>query len=78
MLTNANALAAGTTTTATTTGQSQARALGVAGVNLSYPLYRRWNDATVVLEPLVQIAASPTAKQIVVGHDATGKPIFLD
>jgi LPS-assembly protein len=63
---------------ATTTNRSEARALAAAGANLSYPLYRRWRDATVVLEPLVQVAASPDAKQIVVGHDATGKEIFLN
>jgi LPS-assembly protein len=61
-----------------TTTRSQARALGVVGANISYPLVQRWRDTTVVLEPLAQIAISPTAKQIVVGHDATGKPVFLD
>jgi len=38
----------------------------------------RTSDATVVLEPLLQIAASPTVRQIVVSHDATGKPVYLD
>jgi len=61
-----------------TTSDTQARALATVGANLSYPLYRRWHDATVVLEPLLQVAASPDAKQIVVGHDASGKPIFLN
>ena len=33
----------------------------------------------MVLEPLLQLAASPKADQIVVSHDpATGKPVFLD
>jgi LPS-assembly protein len=55
------------------------RALGVAGADISYPVYRRWNDdATIVLEPLVQLAVSPDARQIVTGHDATGKPIYLN
>jgi LPS-assembly protein len=54
------------------------RGLATAGADISYPLYRRFGDATVVLEPLVQLAASPNAKQIVIGHDATGQPIFFD
>ncbi|MFL5295997.1 MAG: LPS-assembly protein LptD [Phenylobacterium sp.] len=61
-----------------TEDRSEARALGVAGANLSYPLFRRWRDATVVLEPLAQVALSPRAKQIVVGHDAAGNPIYLN
>ncbi len=65
--------------TITTTTQNQARAVGVVGADISYPLYRRWGDATVVLEPLVQVAASPRAQQVVLGHDpATGKPIYFN
>jgi LPS-assembly protein len=64
--------------TAKTTDQTQARALGYVGANLSYPLVRRWRDATLVLEPLAQLVISPKADQIVVGHDATGKPIYLN
>jgi len=42
-------------------GQSETitRAVGVAGVDVSYPLYRRDGDRTIVLEPLLQIALSP-------------------
>ncbi|MFI4949403.1 MAG: LPS-assembly protein LptD [Caulobacterales bacterium] len=58
--------------------ESESRVLAVAGADLSYPLYRRWHDATVILEPLLQVAASPKADQIVIGHDSAGKPIFLD
>ncbi|MDB5450022.1 MAG: organic solvent tolerance protein OstA [Phenylobacterium sp.] len=61
-----------------TTSLTTTRALGVAGADFSYPLYRRWRDATVVLEPLAQIAVSPKARQIVVGHDTTGAPIYLN
>jgi len=60
------------------TDQTQGRVVGYAGANLSYPLVKRWSDATVVLEPLVQLVVSPRADQIVVGHDATGKPIYLN
>jgi LPS-assembly protein len=65
-------------TTITTSTQNEARAVGVVGADISYPLYRRWGDATVVLEPLAQIAISPKAQQVVIGHDATGKPIYFD
>ncbi|MDB5469827.1 MAG: organic solvent tolerance protein [Caulobacter sp.] len=35
------------------------RALGVVGVDLTYPLFRRDGDRTIVLEPIAQIALSP-------------------
>jgi LPS-assembly protein len=70
--------ATSTPATIVTTTQNQARAVGVVGADISYPLYRRWGDATVVLEPLAQIAVSPKAQQVVIGHDATGKPIYFD
>src|SRR5206468_5910448 len=57
---------------------TQSRALATAGADVSYPLYRRWRDATVVLEPLAQVALSPRVEQVTIGHDATGKPIFLN
>ncbi len=62
----------------TTRSNNQARALGVVGADISYPFYRRLNDATIVLEPLVQVAASPKAQQVTIGHNATGKPVYLD
>jgi LPS-assembly protein len=66
-------------TTIATTTQNEARVVGVVGADISYPLYRRWRDATVVLEPLAQIAVSPKADQVVIGHDpATGKPIYFN
>jgi len=60
------------------TSRNEGRVVGYVGANLSYPLVKRWSDATVVLEPLVQLVASPKADQIVIGHDAAGKPIFLN
>jgi LPS-assembly protein len=54
------------------------RAVGVVGADVSYPVYRRWRDATVVLEPLVQLAYSPDVKQIVIGHDTSGNPVYLN
>ena len=61
-----------------TKSESVGRGLAVAGADISYPLYRRWRDSTVVLEPLLQIAASPKAQQVVIGHDSTGAPIYLN
>lgn len=54
------------------------RGLAVVGADISYPLYRRLGDSTVILEPLAQLAISPRAKQIVVGRDASGNPIYLN
>jgi LPS-assembly protein len=61
-----------------TRSDSQLRGLGVAGADITYPFYRRWRDSTIVLEPVVQIALSPKAHQIVVGHDASGNPVYLN
>jgi LPS-assembly protein len=58
--------------------ESTGRGLATVGADISYPLYRRWRDSTVVLEPLAQLALSPDAKQIVIGHDASGDPIYLN
>ena len=81
ILTGASALPTATAATpVTTASKTEARAVGVVGADISYPLYRRWgDDKTVVLEPLAQIAISPKAQQVVIGHDpTTGKPIYFD
>ncbi len=39
------------------------RALGTAGVDLSWPFIRATKDVTVILEPLAQIALSPTNRR---------------
>ena len=62
----------------TTKSKSIARGLAVGGADISYPFYRRWRDATVILEPLIQVAVSPDARQVVVGHNASGAPIYLN
>jgi len=55
------------------------RALATAGVDITYPFFKRAKDATIVLEPVVQVAASPNAKQVVIGTDpTTGDPIYLN
>lgn len=60
------------------TDRTTSRALAVAGAFLSHPVYRRWRDSTVVLEPLAQLAVSPDAKQIVIGQTPAGQPIYLN
>jgi LPS-assembly protein len=48
--------------TVTLDGQhTTGRALGTAGVDASWPFFRRTGDLTVVLEPLAQLAVSPRA-----------------
>ncbi len=61
-----------------TTSTSTTRGLAVVGADISYPMFRRLKSATVVIEPLAQVALSPNAKQIVTGRDATGQEIFLN
>jgi LPS-assembly protein len=39
------------------------RGLGTAGVNLSWPFYKAVGPVTYILEPLAQLAISPTLKQ---------------
>lgn len=58
--------------------KSLGRGLAVAGADITYPFYRRWHDTTVILEPVAQIAVSPKAKQVVIGKDAAGNPIYLN
>jgi LPS-assembly protein len=61
-----------------TRSMTTSRAMGVVGADISYPLYRRVGDSTVVLEPLAQVAISPKVKQIVIGQDASGNPIYFN
>ena len=58
--------------------RSVSRGLATVGADLSMPFARRWRNATVILEPLAQIAASPDSNQIVIGRDATGQKIYLN
>ena len=57
------------------------RALGVAGLDLSLPLYRSLKGGgSIVLEPLVQFAAGSNSSRvpIVVARDALGAPIYFN
>ena len=62
-----------------TRNETFSRGLATAGLDVTYPVYKRLKDATLIVEPVVQLLASPDAKQIVIGHDATtGDPIYLN
>ncbi|WP_293677092.1 LPS assembly protein LptD [uncultured Phenylobacterium sp.] len=61
-----------------TRSDNTARALATGGVDITYPLFKRTKDATIVLEPVAQLVASPNAKQVVIGRDAAGQPIYLN
>ena len=54
------------------------RALATAGVDITYPLFKRTSEATIILEPVAQVVASPNAKQVVIGRNAAGDPIYLN
>jgi LPS-assembly protein len=51
--------------------------VGAAGVDVSWPFFRRDGDRTIILEPLAQVALSPDVHQIVIGHDSNG-PIYFN
>jgi len=53
------------------------RLVGAAGVDASWPFFRRDGDRTIILEPLAQVALSPDVDQIVIGRDANG-PIYFN
>ena len=48
-----------------TTGTSQevSRDLATAGLNISYPMFRKFNNFTAVIEPVAQFAVSPDAQE---------------
>ncbi len=58
--------------------RSVSRGLLAAGADFTYPFARRFKNSVVVLEPIVQIVASPDAKQIQVGTSSTGAPVYLN
>jgi LPS-assembly protein len=62
-----------------TRSDDMTRGLATAGVDITYPVFKRIKDATIVLEPVVQVAASPNAKQVVIGRDpTTGEKVYLN
>ncbi|MCR5875800.1 LPS-assembly protein LptD [Phenylobacterium sp. J426] len=63
---------------AATRKDDMTRALATVGADITYPVFRRFGDKTVVLEPVVQLLASPDAKQVVIGTDPRGEPVYLN
>lgn len=61
-----------------TRSESMSRALATAGFDVSYPMFRRAGDATIVVAPVAQVAASPNAKQVVIGRTSAGDPVYLN
>jgi LPS-assembly protein len=57
---------------------NQTRGLAVVGADFSMPFFRRWKEATIILEPLAQVAVSPNVRQIVISRSATGAPVYLN
>ncbi|WP_397421822.1 LPS-assembly protein LptD, partial [Phenylobacterium sp.] len=62
----------------TTRSESMGRALATGGADITYPLFKRTKDSTLILEPLLQVVASPDSKQVVIGRTAEGEPIYLN
>jgi LPS-assembly protein len=58
--------------------ETTARALGVAGADISYPLFRKYKSFTAVIEPLVQLALSPELDQIELGKTLMGDVVYLN
>ena len=58
--------------------ESIGRGLAVAGADITWPFFRKFKDSTVVLEPVLQLVASPKAQQIQVGVTSTGAPVYLN
>lgn len=57
---------------------SMTRAVGVVGADISYPFFRRYKNFTAIVEPVVQLAASPDVKQIELGRSALGDLVYLN
>ncbi len=61
-----------------TRSDNLARALATGGVDVTYPLFKRTKNATLILEPVLQLVGSPNAKQVVIGRTPAGDAIFLN
>ena len=56
---------------------SEGRVLGVAGIDIRWPFFRRAGDQTIILEPMAQLALSPEVDEIILGYDEDG-PIYFN
>lgn len=59
-------------------GRNETRLMGTLGADVSWPFYRRFNKMTAVIEPLLQVMASPQPEQIRTGFNAAGDPVYLN
>lgn len=57
--------------------QSYSRALGVTGVDVSYPLFKPLKDGSIVLEPLAQIAVGSDSRRVPIVVGTTGATTYL-
>jgi LPS-assembly protein len=58
--------------------KSVSRALINAGADITWPFAKRVKESTVILEPIVQLIASPKVQQVRVGTSSTGAPVYLN
>jgi LPS-assembly protein len=61
----------------TSSSQSYSRALGVTGVDLSYPLLKPLKNGSIVLEPLAQIAIGSDSRRVPIVVGTTGGTTYL-
>jgi LPS-assembly protein len=61
----------------TSSSQSYSRALGVTGVDLSYPLLKPLKNGSIVLEPLAQIAVGSDSRRVPIVVGTTGGTTYL-
>lgn len=57
--------------------QGYSRALGVTGVDLSYPLFKPLKNGSIVLEPLAQIAVGSDSRRVPIVVGTTGATTYL-
>jgi LPS-assembly protein len=61
----------------TSSSQSYSRALGVTGVDLSYPLLKPLKNGSIVLEPLAQVAVGSDSRRVPIVVGTTGGTTYL-
>lgn len=57
--------------------QTYSRALGVTGVDFSYPFFKALKGGTVVLEPLAQVAAGSESRRVPIVVGTSGATTYL-
>lgn len=54
------------------------RTLGLVGADVSMPFLRRFGNATIVIEPVAQVAVSPHADPIEIDRTPAGAPVYFN